>query len=107
MNEVPVFVVDLKEIVRGEHDENVMRKDFLPSEKVAIGEVLWPEEYEAAKERQRLSPGRGKKVGQITTPFKVGKTQDRVAAKVGMAPATYGRAKAIIQLGERKGFFFI
>lgn len=40
--EVPVRVVDLDDVVRGEHDENVVRKDFLPSEAVAIAKALEP-----------------------------------------------------------------
>ena len=39
---IPVHIVDLKEIVRGEFAENFVRKDFLPSEAVAISEVLEP-----------------------------------------------------------------
>jgi len=31
-NTVPVRIVDLVDITRAEHDENVVRKDFLPSE---------------------------------------------------------------------------
>jgi hypothetical protein len=50
--DVPVTVVDLHELVRGEHAENVLRKDFTPSEAVAIGAAL--EEVErAARLRQR------------------------------------------------------
>ena len=39
------------------------RKDFLPSEKVAIGEALWPEEKKAAKERERTNLKGGGKFG--------------------------------------------
>jgi len=103
--EIAVFVVDIKEIVRGEHDENVMRKDFLPSEKVAIGEALWPEEYKAGQERKRSGLKRGSEwPDRKNVPNgKKGKTQDRIAAHVGMSSPTYGRAKAIIQLGKRQG----
>lgn len=36
----------------GEHAENVCRKDFTPSEAVAIGRALEPMERKAAAERQ-------------------------------------------------------
>ena len=49
--EIPAHVVDLTEIVRGEFAENVVRKDFLPSEMVALAEALKPAEAEAARER--------------------------------------------------------
>src|SRR5262249_16725561 len=38
--EIPVHVVDLDEIVRGEFAENVHRKSFLPSELDAIGQEI-------------------------------------------------------------------
>ena len=45
-------MVDLAEIVRGEYAENTVRKDFLPTEAVAIGEAVEPLEREASRERQ-------------------------------------------------------
>ena len=47
--DVPVTVVDLVEIVRGELAENADRKDFLPSEIEAIRRALLPKEKEAAR----------------------------------------------------------
>ena len=49
--EVPVTVVDLDKIVRGEFAENAHRKHFLPSEIDAIRRTLEPIERAAAKER--------------------------------------------------------
>ena len=40
--EIPVNIVDLDAIVRGEFVENACRKDFTPSEAVAIKRVLEP-----------------------------------------------------------------
>src|SRR4051812_45248477 len=39
-SEIPVTVVNLEDVVRGEFHENTSRKDFLPSELVAIGAAL-------------------------------------------------------------------
>ena len=50
--EIPARIVSLDEI-RAQHDENVMREDFLPSEAVSIKRAL--EEDERAKARQRMS----------------------------------------------------
>ena len=55
---VPVHVVPLDDILRGEFDENVVREDFLPSEMYAISKNLEERERKAAKERQG---GRGRK----------------------------------------------
>jgi ParB family chromosome partitioning protein len=61
---VPVTVVNLNEVIRGEFAENAERKDFLPSEIDAIRRALLPLEKAAAKERQRrhsgTAPGRKK-----------------------------------------------
>ena len=50
--EIPVTVVDITKVLRGEHDENVCRKDFTWSEAVAIKREIEEEEKTAAKERQ-------------------------------------------------------
>ena len=49
---VPVHVVPLNDIVRGEFDENTVRSDFLPSEMDAISKKLEERERQAAKRRQ-------------------------------------------------------
>src|SRR5258708_5640333 len=53
--EIPVTIVDLDEIVRGELAENANRKDFTPSEIDAIRRAYLPLESAAAK--QRMSDG--------------------------------------------------
>jgi ParB-like chromosome segregation protein Spo0J len=49
---IPVTVIDIEQIARGEHAENVERKDFTLSEAVAIARALEPEQKAAAKKRQ-------------------------------------------------------
>jgi len=78
----------------------------LDSEKVAIGEALWPEVERAAKEKQKQSLGRGKKVRQITEPFKKGDTRERVAKVVGWSGQTYGRAKDVVEVSECEFSFY-
>jgi hypothetical protein len=51
-SEVPVNIVDLDAVVRGEFAENNLRKDFTLSEAAAIKRALEPLERAAAKERQ-------------------------------------------------------
>jgi ParB-like chromosome segregation protein Spo0J len=51
---IPVHVVDIDEIVRGEWSENSQRKDFTPSEIVALKRALEPKLREEAKERQGM-----------------------------------------------------
>ncbi len=53
--EVPVWVVNVARVIRGEYAENVVRKDFLPSETVAITRALTIAERKAAEARQRAT----------------------------------------------------
>jgi ParB/RepB/Spo0J family partition protein len=49
---VPVTVLDLAKVIRGEVAENVLRQDFRPSEMVAIARALEPILRREAKARQ-------------------------------------------------------
>jgi hypothetical protein len=51
-SEIPVTVLDLARIERGEYVENTFRKAFTPSEMADILDALEPLERERAKERQ-------------------------------------------------------
>src|SRR5215472_17749254 len=59
--EIPVTIVDLDAIVRGEFAENIYRKALTLSEAVAIARALEPLEKAAAKARQREGARRGGK----------------------------------------------
>ncbi len=52
--EIPARIVPVPDIMRGELEENTVRKDFTPSEMVAIARALRDEEQRAAKERQGM-----------------------------------------------------
>ena len=76
---------DLEEVVRGEFAENAIRKDFTPSEAVAIGRALESLERDAARERQEASrANRGENFTPRSMPEQ-GETLDRVASAVGMS----------------------
>jgi ParB family chromosome partitioning protein len=104
---VPAYVVngfpDAVMRLRAERDENTCRKDFTPSEAVAIGKALEELERKKAKERQKkhggTAPGRKGDTGGNLPPVK-GKTRDKVAEVVGMSPRTYEKAKAVVEAAE-------
>ncbi len=90
---VPVTIVPIADLVRGEVDENRIRLDFAPTEMAAVAEVLRPAEEKAAKERQRAGggiPGSGK----IPEPGR--DTRDRVAAHLGVSGSTLEKIEAIV-----------
>jgi N6-adenosine-specific RNA methylase IME4/ParB-like chromosome segregation protein Spo0J len=90
--EVPVRVVVLDEIVRGEFAENAHRKDFLPSEIDAIRRALEPFEKAAATSR-KLS-GRSAPDG--------GETRDKIGAFAGISGRQVTKIRAVVEAGERE-----
>ena len=119
---IPVHVVhgieDLHRYIKTERDENVCRKDFTPSEAVALGQKLEVREAEEAEERAREGNARGgrggKEVGDNLSPTLDGKThgkasrktqnmtRHRVAKSVGMRGTTYEKAKKVVQAAEQE-----
>ncbi len=79
-DDVPVTVVPLVDIVRGEFSENAIRKDFLPSEIDAIRRAMLPVAKAEAEERMRAG-----------TPAKVSQGSGRATDKVGSFAGVSGR----------------
>jgi N6-adenosine-specific RNA methylase IME4 len=90
--EIPINVIDLDEIARGEYAENACRKDFTLSEAVAIKRALEPFERASAKERM----GSPEKFSDLTK----GNALDKVAVVVGKHRTTLAKAEAIVDAAE-------
>ena len=95
---VPVHVVPLSDIVRGEFDENVVRQDFLPSERYAIDKKLGERERKAAKKRQG-GPGR-KRSGKFPQQSETGKSRDKVAKAAGTSARTMKKIAEVCEAAE-------
>jgi N6-adenosine-specific RNA methylase IME4 len=95
--EIPVNVVDLDSVVRGEFAENAHRKDFTLSEAVAIRRALEPIEREAAKERQGA---RTDKRPENFSTSSSGRALDKVATVIGKHRTTIAKAEAIVDAAE-------
>jgi N6-adenosine-specific RNA methylase IME4/ParB-like chromosome segregation protein Spo0J len=98
--EIPVNVVDLDAVVRGEFAENTCRKDFTMSEAVAIKRALDPLEKAAAKERQREGGRRGGEGSGKLPEASKGNAADKAAKATGMARRTLEKAEAIVDAAE-------
>jgi ParB family chromosome partitioning protein len=96
---IPVRIVDIAAIARGELAENACRKDFTPSESVAIAATVEKHERALAKQRQSLSKGRGEK-GRKTLPTLNGRALDSVGRIVGMSRPTLERARAVVEAAK-------
>lgn len=91
-SKVPVTVIDLDKIVRGEFAENTHRKNFTLSEAVAIKRTLEPLERAEAKKRMRA--------GKPSEKFSEGNALDKIAAVVGKHRTTIAKAEAIVDAAE-------
>lgn len=94
--DVPVSVIELADIVRGEFCENTIRKDFTLSEAVAIKRALEPAERAQAKERMLA----GRPSGKFPKGNGNRRALDKVAKVVGKDRTTIARAEAIVDAAE-------
>ena len=97
---VPVTVLDLDKIVRGEAAENILRQNFRPSEMVAIARALEPLLRREAKARQ----GRRNDLVNIVKNFHDvgGKTRDKLGQSVGVSGPTLQKMMDIVDAAERQ-----
>src|SRR6185437_3360153 len=98
---IPVTIVPLADIVAGEWAENdpQLRKDFTPSETVAIVRALRPVMASAARERQREA-GRSKASVKFTEAEK-GDAREKVARATGKSWRSIEKMEAIEDAAER------
>jgi N6-adenosine-specific RNA methylase IME4 len=94
--DIPVRVLDLKEIARGELAENVDRKDFLPSEIDAIRRALEPIEKVAAKERQ----GSRNDLRETFPEVAEQRARDKVGAFAGVSGRTVEKIAQVMHAAE-------
>ncbi|MCZ7564719.1 MAG: ParB N-terminal domain-containing protein [Burkholderiales bacterium] len=100
---IPVHVVDVDAIVRGEWDENdpALRKNFTPSEMVAIKRALEPKLKAEAAERKRAHGGTapGKKAEKKGKGE--GRAADLVATFAGKSRRSIEKAEKVVEAAER------
>lgn len=92
---IPVTVIDVADLLSAERDENAQRKDFTPTEAVAIGRLIEVEERPKALNRIHKIT-----CADSTQVPEKGRVRTIVANAVGMGPTTYGEAKAVVVAAE-------
>jgi N6-adenosine-specific RNA methylase IME4 len=99
--EIPVTVVDLLQAARGEAHENLVRKDLLPSEIVALKRAIEPLERRDARERQghRADLCHPATVAEGQRPCP-GDARDKIARYLGVGRTTIDRAEAVVEAAE-------
>lgn len=104
--EVPVTIVSVDDLLSAERDENEVRKDFTPTEAVAIGRLIEEQEKPRVIEQRRQNIRKAAAVkagvdpGETPVTTKVGETREKVGRAVGMSGFTYDRAKKVVLAAE-------
>ncbi len=106
--EIPATVVDVADLLAAERDENTERKDFLPSEGVALGRLIEmrhrariaAQKSEMARRNVAMRKDRptSARNEEVVTPL--GTTDDVASRAVGMDSSTYFRAKKVVAAAE-------
>jgi ParB family chromosome partitioning protein len=108
MSDVPATVVNVTHLLAAERDENTARKDFTPTEAVAIGRLIEAEHrvklaaQKSAMSRQCVAKrsDRSTTAGKEDVVTPLGKTDAVASRAVGMDPSTYRRAKRVVAAAE-------
>ncbi len=109
LEEIPATVLDVKDILRAEYDENVVRKDFTIEERVEISEKLWGKVAEEARKRQEATQAKpGERVGErkdigcakFAPPTNTGKTRDIIAKYFGESGFQLEKEKKIVKAAK-------
>ena len=98
--DIPVTVIDIDSVERGEFAENTYRKDFTLSEAVAIKRDVEAQEKAAAKKRQREGGRQGGKASGKLPTASTGRAADKAAKATGMGRRTLEKAEAIVAAAE-------
>lgn len=85
---IPVHIVDIDAIIAGEWDENAKRKDFTPSEAVAIKDEI--------ERKLKVLAAAREKAGKAADPAQKGRAGDQAARYAGKDRRTLDKAKAIV-----------
>lgn len=98
-DEIMVTVIDVADLLSAERDENTERKDFTPTEAVAIGRLIEDQEKPKALER-KLANLRNQDHRSPETGFRQGAVADIAANAVGMGVTKYAQAKEVVTAAE-------
>jgi len=108
MTTIPVRVIDVADLFSAERDENQVRKDFTPSEAVAVARAIEDRLKAASKERRsaaakaRWSREKGQEVNvDESATFKDRHFAVNASAAIGMCRQRYEQAKEVVEAAER------
>lgn len=91
--EIEAIIINIDDIVRGEYDENCIRKDFTMSEREAIRLMIEPKLKEDAEEKM--------KAGIPCAESAQGRTRDKIAALLGIGHTKMKDEEDIMHFGNQ------
>jgi N6-adenosine-specific RNA methylase IME4/ParB-like chromosome segregation protein Spo0J len=95
---IPAKLVNVKHLLSSELDENVVRKDFLPSEAVAIAEAMRDEVEQEARKRKTTGSNEERKEARGNLPqAEQGRTRAIIAKRIGLSERTYDKARKVVE----------
>ncbi len=104
--EITVTTIDVADLLGAERDENEVRKNFTPTEAVAIGRLIEAEHRKKIEAKAHLTAVMAGKRRQGDShmwnppPAAVGPTRETAARAVGMNVEKYTQAKAVVAAAE-------
>jgi ParB-like chromosome segregation protein Spo0J len=107
MAAIPVRLIDVADLLSAERDENQVRKDFTPSEAVAIGRAIEAQLKAASKARRsagakaRWAREKGQPVN-LDESSKFTQASASAAEVVGMCRQRYEQAKEVVEAAEQE-----
>jgi ParB-like chromosome segregation protein Spo0J len=107
MTSIPVRIIDVKDLLCAERDENEMRKDFTPSEAVAVARAIEDQLKAASKARRsaaakaRWARKKGQKIELDDSSNSIKQASVSAAEVVGMCRQRYEQAKEVVEAAEQ------
>ena len=94
MADIKVNQIKIKNALRGEYDENVIRKQFLPTEMVAIKKAIEPFKKKEAEKRM--------KSGRPSSKLDEGRTDEKIAKGFDIGKTTLNKAEQVVDFGDKE-----
>jgi len=98
---IPVTIVDILDLLRGQADENSARKDLAPSEAVAIAKMLEPAINKASERHDFQSQKELQAAEGNFPPSGTEKTRDKLAKFVGVSGRTLEKATQVVSAAQQ------
>ena len=102
-SEVPCRILNVSNILRGELDENLQRKDFSPSEVVEIKKAIEATKLRGRpKESEQAADTEPETKGDKLSPFGEGKSRDITSAITGMSQGSISEMEQVVEAAEKE-----